>query len=499
MKINYLLAVLLFTTTLFSCKQSHDNNLDHDHDEMLQLVTYNDNYEVFVEATPFVAGKHSHITLFISDINHFKPVDNATVTVTLANGTQHDVEIATPQHPGVYNCTITPGQKGEGSLTIDIDAAGIQSQSTIGNIEIFIDTEEAEHAAHEAHPHVDNAIVFNKSQSWKIDFATEEIERTNFAQVINTTAQIQPSAGDESVVTAKTSGVIIFQNNNVVPGTSVTGGQRLFSIDAAGMADNNLAVRFAEAESSFNRAKAEYERKTELAKDTIVSQSELIAAKTEYENARANFELYKQNFSAGKQAVASPMSGYITDLMVQNGQYVEAGQPVMRVAQNRNLYIKAELQPKYYGSLSSIESANMRVQSSQETYTLEELSGKMVSYGKSSDMNNPLIPVVFQVSNSANLLPGSFVELFIRLSSSQSAITIPNGAIIEEMGAYFAMVQVTPELFEKRAITTGATDGLRTVITSGISENERVVTRGAIFVKLAESADALDPHAGHMH
>ena len=107
------------------------------------------------------------------------------------------------------------------------------------------------------------------------------------------------------------------------------------------MADNNLAVRFTEAENSFNRAKAEYERKAELAKDTIVSQSELIAAKTEYENARANFELYKQNFSAGKQAVASPMSGYITDLMVQNGQYVEAGQPIMRVAQNRNLYIKA--------------------------------------------------------------------------------------------------------------------------------------------------------------
>ena len=67
------------------------------------------------------------------------------------------------------------------------------------------------------------------------------------------------------------------------------------------------------------------------------------------------------------------------------------------------------------------------------------------------------------------------------------------------MGAYFAMVQITPELFEKRAITTGATDGNRTVITSGIAENERVVSRGAIFVKLAESADALDPHAGHMH
>lgn len=499
MKINYFLATLLFAVALISCSHSHDHDHDHDHDEMLQLVTYNDNYEVYLEATPFVAGEHSHITLFISDINNFKPVDDATVTVTFANGSQSDVEMAAQQSPGVYNCTITPGQSGAGSLTIDIDATGIQSQCIIGNVEIFEDEHDAEHAAHDAHPEVDNGIIFTKSQSWKIDFATEEITRSDFGQVIRTTAQIQPSAGDERVVAAKTAGVVIFQSNDIVSGKNVGSGQRLFSIDAAEMADNNLAVRFAEAENSYNRAKAEYERKAELAKDSIVSQSDLIQAKTEYDNARSNYELFRQNFSAGKQAVTSPMSGFITDVLVQNGQFVEAGQPVLRISQNRNLYIKAELQPKHYNSLANIASANIRIPAQETAYTLEELNGKVVSYGKSSDISNPLIPVVFQANNSIGLLPGSFVDMYIKLSSGNQKLAVPNCAIIEEMGAYFVMVQVTPELFEKRAVVTGATDGFRTEIIDGIAENERVVTKGTIFVKLAESAGALDPHAGHMH
>ena len=61
------------------------------------------------------------------------------------------------------------------------------------------------------------------------------------------------------------------------------------------------------------------------------------------------------------------------------------------------------------------------------------------------------------------------------------------------------LVQINPELFEKREVKVGATDGLRTEILSGISATDRVVTKGAILVKLAQASGALDPHAGHVH
>lgn len=499
MSIKNYLAAFTIAATLFSCSH-HDHDHDHDHDVILQLAAYNDNYEVFAEATPFAIGETCDLTAYITDLSDFKPLREGSVTAVLSIGSEQTNQTAeSPEKTGIYKFSFTPQHVGTATLTFEISTAAGTSVLNCDAVEVFEDEHDAQHAAHDLHPDAENAIVFTKTQSWKIDFATEEITPQPFAQVIKTTAQIQSAAGDERVVAAQTAGVIVFQNNEIVAGKNIGSGQRVFTIDAAGMSDNNLAIRYAEAENNFNIARAEYERKTELAKDTIVSQSELLSAKTVYENARANFELYKQNFSAGKQAVTSPISGFITDVMVQNGQFVEAGQPILRVSQNRNLQIKAGLQPKYHNSLASIASANIRSLADNTTYSLEELNGKVVSYGKSSDINTPLIPVLFQVNNTIGLLPGSFVEMYIKLNTGTQVLSIPNAAIAEEMGANFVFVQITPELFEKRAVVLGATDGFRTAIIEGIAAKERVVSKGAVYVKLAESAGAMDPHAGHMH
>ncbi len=50
------------------------------------------------------------------------------------------------------------------------------------------------------------------------------------------------------------------------------------------------------------------------------------------------------------------------------------------------------------------------------------------------------------------------------------------------------MVQLTPEMFQKREIVTGPGDGLRTEVVSGLSEGERVIAEGAILVKLSQSS-----------
>ena len=500
MKAKILLSILLAAVSLISCSKKNDLDNDHSHDEMLALTAYSNEFEVFVEATPFVVGEESSLTAFVTKLNNFKPLESAKITATLSMGSnkyEYTAQEATSE--GVYDFKITPTTAGSASLSLDITTAEGTSSATISDIIVYDDEHTAHEAAHDATPEVVNGITFTKGQSWKVGFATEVIERKEFGQVIKTTAQIQPSSGDERIITAMTDGIVIFQDNNTVPGRTVSSGQRLFYIDASEMADNNLSVRLLEAENEFARAKAEYDRKENLAKDNIVSQSELLQAKTELANAQANINNLKRNFTAGKQAVSSPMSGFVTDVLVQNGEFVSAGQAVLRVSQNKNLFIKAELQPKYYNTLSNISTANITIPAIKQSYSLEELNGKVLSYGQSSNMNNPLIPVMFQVSNSAGLLPGSFVDMYIKMKSDNQAITVPNTAIVEEMGAFFVMVQLTPELFEKRAIVKGATDGFSTHIVEGVSENERIVSKGAIFVKLAQAAGALDPHAGHAH
>jgi len=489
----------IFTAIIIVGCGRNQNHEDCAHNEMLQLTAYNADFELFAEATPFVVGQTSDIWAHFTHLENFKPLAEGKITAKLIIGAnEFSQTLEQPTQLGIYFFQLTPATTGSGKLTFDIETPSGKSQIVIFDVIVYTNVAEAQHAAAEAAITSINGVVFTKEQSWKVDFATEKIAKKPFGQIIRTTAQIQPSQGDEQIVVARTSGTVAF-NANVTAGKSVNSGQTLFSIDGSATTDNNLAVRYVEAESEFNRAKAEYERKTELAKDNIVSQRDLLQARAEFVRAEANYNNLKRNFSAGRQNVSSPIGGFVTRVLAQNGQFVEAGQPVLVVSQNRDLFLKAELQSRFFDLLGKITSANIRTLHNNRVFSLDELNGRVLSFGRSADINNPLIPVVFQVNNTVGLLPGSFVEMFIKTQTNAQAITVPNEAIVEEMGNFFVFVQLTPEYFEKQLVQIGVTDGFRTEITRGISAGDRVVSKGAILLKLAQVSGALDAHAGHVH
>lgn len=476
------------------------------HEKTLTLTAYSRDVEVYAEVTPLVAGQPSAVVAHFSRLDSFKPLTADAITVRLiAGGDSAAQALGAPERPGVYRFTLQPAAAGVGTLVFAFATPDGASQVAIPGIRVHA---EAQHDDdHDDDDDDDNGgiapgatdVVFTKEQSWKVDFATEEVAPAPFGGVIKVAAKILPAQGDERVVAAQSSGMVAFGSGSMVEGKAVDAGQTLFAIESEGLADNSLSVRYAEAESEYRRAKAECERKEALAQDKIASESELLKAQTELANAEAAYRNLRKNFSAGRQIAHSPVAGFVRQLWVQNGEFVTAGQAVATIAQNRDLLIRAELQPKYYGVLGSITSANIRPMGSSSAYSLEELGGALVAFGKAADPANPLIPVFFQVRNSAGLLPGAFVELYIKTQTSSRAITLPNEALVEEMGAFFVFVQRTPELFEKRPVRKGATDGLRTEITEGIAAGERVVSKGAILLKLAQAAGGADAEAGHTH
>ena len=349
------------------------------------------------------------------------------------------------------------------------------------------------------HNHGEDAITFSVEQQNKINFEVVEVVTEPLYQIIRTSAQVVPSQEGEKILTATTSGIVNFENKDIVKGLDVKSGQILFSIDNGNMADDNLSTRRQEIEAEYQKAKSNYERKQALAEDKIISESELVDAETEYLIAKKHYENMNQNFPQGKTLHRASITGSINEILVPNNSYVEAGQPIMTLAQNDRLYVRADLQSKYYPVLKDIKTANIKTLNDGQVYTLEELSGRLLSYGKTTDISNPLIPVTFEIKNNDILIPGSFVEMFITAESNKMGVMLPNSAIVEEMGIYCVFVQTCTDSFEKRIITKGVTDGHNTQILSGVKAGERVVSKGAVNVKLAQGSAALDPHAGHVH
>jgi RND family efflux transporter MFP subunit len=503
---NFILILALgFATALTACKQKNEVAVDphagHDHGEVKVLLTaYSENFELFAEADPFVVGSPSTILVHLTHLENFKPLQGSKVTLSLIVGTKGIRQtLENAERPGIYRFTLKPDAEGRGIITVDIETGDAKQRVEVPNITVFSDEHDAIHEAEEQAVTSPTAITFTKEQGWKVDFATAIATVEPFGQVIKSTAQVQPAQGDEVMVTAKTNGVVSFTNIGLQVGQALGAGQHLLTISGSGLGENSWNVKYAEAKNNYEKTKADFERLSALANDRIVTQTELIAAKTDYENAKVLYENLTDNFNAKGQRVLSPIGGFAKQLFVENGQYVEVGQPVIAISQNRTLQLTAEVQQKYLPILGSITSANFRILHNNNVYTLSQLNGKVLSYGRSLNPNNYLVPVIFQIDSKEEFVPGSFVEVYLKTLTNTAALTVPNNALLEEQGNFFVFVQLTPELFEKREVKKGVTDGLRVEILGGIDKNDRIVARGAMMVKLAQASAALDPHSGHVH
>lgn len=517
---------------------SHDHEDGHDHghegEGHLLLTAYSDGLEFFAETGTFVAGQEVSVLLHVTELQDFKPYVGEDVSVCLVpkgesagdncgncshvNGTEAEPEIEgeghshegeghshegeghTHQHEGktevqgIYRFCVRAEAEGEADLVFSADG-----QRASIPVRVFGSASEASEYAESLEVRSSNGAVFPKEKSWSVDFATEEAVLEPFGQVIRATSRVQPSQEEVFTVSALTDGVVSIGAKALVEGREVRKGETLCIVKGSGTADENLATKYARAEADYNFARNEYERKKALASDRIVSESELRQAEAAFEIAKAVFENLKGNFDASGQSAKSPIEGFVTSVTVSNGQFVRAGDPIATVSRSRSLLVVAEIQPRYSACLKDICGATFKDMDSGRIWTLDELGGKVVSYGKSVSSDSPLIPVTFSVPNKGGFIPGSFLQTRIITRSETPAITLPTTSLIEEQGNYFVYRQLTPEYFEKTPVTIGASDGLRTEIRSGLSAGERVVSKGAMFVKLAQASGALDPHAGHNH
>lgn len=491
---------ILLIPVLGGCVSTAPEN-DHEHEKVkFHYTAYNNDYELYIEADPFIAGDSANVLSHFTLLKEFAPLEKGSIRLLLwVNEKETSQTLSSPFQKGIYNFNIIPEKPGKGRLRFEITGGNGTSVLEIPEVHVY-ETDEAAHAAAESEePPKINTTSFTKEQSWKVDFATGYPEKGAFGQVIKTTALVKPSPESEMVITAKTNGIVSFTNNSILEGREVSNRQALFTISGGEMAENNFSVRYSEAKNEFEKASADYERAKELSKDKIVSEKDLLNAKIRYDNARTVFENLNKNFSASGQNVISPINGFVKQVFVRNGSYVEAGEPVLTISQDKTLILTADVSQKYASVLSSIKSADIRTIYDKKVYSLADLNGKIISYGKSAGSGNFLIPVNLEVENRGIFTPGTFVEVYLKTVISMETVSVPNEALLEEQNNFFVYTQINPELFEKREVAVGSTDGLRTEILSGINENDRIVTRGAIFIKLSQSTGTLDAHSGHVH
>lgn len=337
-------------------------------------------------------------------------------------------------------------------------------------------------------------IILPKAKAEAAGVKVSTIEPGTFEQVIKTSGQVLAAQGDESVAVATVAGVVSF-HGKVTEGMSVGKGTTLLTISSSNIADGDPVQR---ARIAYEISKKEYERMKALVKNKIVSDKDFAQAEQNYENARISYEALAKGNTKGGQAISSPIGGYVKNILVKEGDYVTIGQPLVSVTQNRRLFLRAEVSEKYYPYLRTIGSANFKTPYDNKVYALKELNGRLLSFGKSAGDNSFYVPVTFEFDNKGDIIPGSFVEVYLLSTPMENVISLPRTALTEEQGLFFVYLQLDEEGYKKQEVTLGADNGQSVQILTGVKAGDPVVVNGAYQVKLASASNAIPAHS-HEH
>ena len=398
-----------------------------------------------------------------------------------------------------------------------------------------------DHAESTAHgqSHAPGIIEFSAVQAETAGLRTETVKAGPFSQAVKVSGEILPAQGDEITVVATTSGIVAFSNGltsksaaipasqasgsishpsgqasqpsaqaiqpsaqasrpvrtALVPGARITSGSTVAWISSRNMAEGDLALK---AKATLDAAAREYERASALVESGAISRKEFEQAQLDYVNARAAYQAYEGRSAEAGVAVKASLTGYVKEVYVNEGDYVNAGQPLVTITRNRLLQLRADVPQKYYAALRNVSDANFRPAYSDETYSVKALGGRLVSAGRSA-AGTFYIPAIFEFSNTGDFVPGSYSDIYLIGSREEGIISVPESALLEEQGVYSVFVKVCESEYRKQEVRTGRTDGLRREILSGLNEGDEVVTAGTGQVRLASMSGVVPEGHSHNH
>lgn len=485
-----------------------DGNHDHktstgEKPEPLRVTAWSDKSELFMEYDQPRMGEKSGFLVHLTRLSDFKPVTEGGLKLifTPASGVSSSFTIAEPVRPGIYKTEITLAAPGNYSLKLITDGKGFEDEIPVSDVKVLSKEETSEDGQSAAA----GAIAYLKEQQWVVDFKVEQPVKRNLNSFFNAMGELIPRADAEATVSAPLSGTVSTAIALPFTGKKVAKGDIVAMIDPPVSPDGGigqLSAAYAEAKSRNVLARKEYDRAKRLYEATISPLKRVEEAEAALESSRAALQPLEKAMEGikveqgGRFALRAPISGTVAEVSTGAGKGVEAGQPILRIVNTAKLWLKVHIPATEVGAIHKAVSAS---------FTVAGLPGKFkpvkrVSVGDMLDPQTRTLPVLFEVANPSGLLKaGQFADVAIRTGSVDGALTVPREALVEDEGRWFIFIQSSGEAFDRREVKIGIEDEDYVQITHGLKGNERVVTRGAYYVKQAESAGKGGADQGHAH
>jgi len=181
--------------------------------------------------------------------------------------------------------------------------------------------------------------------------------------------------------------------------------------------------------------------------------------------------------------IRAPYDGVVVEKLVFEGQRVMAGDPLLRIADLRRVWVDAEV---FERDLALVR-LGQRVTVELDAFPGRPRVGPIVFLQPVVDPQTRTLRVRVELDNSdRQLRPGMYATIRLRASASGAAVLVPRSAVLSTGRRDLVFVRMDDGMLEPREVVLGLASDDRVEIRSGLAVGEWVVS-SATFLVDAES------------
>jgi len=325
------------------------------------------------------------------------------------------------------------------------------------------------------------ALLQEESPDTGTKVNVELLQTQTFASYINTSATVE--AVNAAMVSPEMNGKIL--KIHVKEGQKVKRGQLLVTLDA-----HVLKKSLAEMDKGLELTKTLFVKQKDLYDQGVGSEMQFLEVKNRYESMQKSRETLRSQINLAK--IYAPFGGYIETIFQKAGELATPGRQVIQLINLDNVYINTELSETYLNSVHTGDTIWVtfpNISGIEKIATISQ-TGKMIN------LNSRTFSIRVNMKNEGELLkPNMLAQLKIRDYLNHEALVVPTILIRQDPKGsfiYLARQHDSVSFAIKTYVTTGRSDGTKSLITSGLKAGDLIITNGFNLVKDGNKLDIIN-------
>ncbi len=273
------------------------------------------------------------------------------------------------------------------------------------------------------------------------------------------------------------------------PGDFVKAGQALAVVDAPDL--GAAQADFAKARADERRKALGYARADELFKGDVLPRKDLEASQADLEQARAesqraglrlaNLNPRNSPLAGQRMVLSAPMAGVVVERKANPGMEVrpDLSDPLFVVTDLKRVQVLVDVPEAHLAKISVGQRIGVQV----DAFPEERFGGRVERISPAVDPATRRVQVRCSVDNAdAKLRPEMYARATLLADEHRTAVRVPNAALVTQGVQHFVFVEREPGVLVRRRVGLAVQDREYSYLSSGVAQNERVVTSGALLL-----------------